>query len=148
MKKGSVETAVGIFVLIGILCVSYLAIKLGRMEWFGDDYYKLYAYFNSVAGLKQGAMVEIAGVDVGQVASIKLDTKNMMAEVDLKIRKGIRLSDDVIAAVKTSGLIGDKYISLSQGGSSEMLKPGGTIMDTQSALDIEELISKFVFGKM
>jgi phospholipid/cholesterol/gamma-HCH transport system substrate-binding protein len=148
MKKGTTETAVGIFVIIGILCTAYLAIKLGRMEWFGENYYMVDAYFTSVSGLKAGAVVEMAGVEVGQVNAIDLDTKSQMAKVQLKIRNGIPVRDDVIASVKTSGLIGDKFIKLTPGGAGELLKTGGTIMDTESALDIEELISKYVFGKM
>jgi phospholipid/cholesterol/gamma-HCH transport system substrate-binding protein len=148
MKKGSVEMAVGAFVLIGLICVAYLAVKLGRMELFGENYYQVKSVFNSVSGLKKGAVVEIAGVDVGQVDDIELDPKSQMAVVSLKVRKGVRLSSDVIASVKTSGLIGDKYISISPGGAPDALKPGDTIMDTESALDIEELISKYVFGKM
>ena len=148
MKKGTTETAVGIFVLIGILCTGYLAVKLGRMEWFGQNYYTVDAYFTSVTGLKPGAVVELAGVQVGQVAAIDLDTKSDMARVGLKIQKGIVVRDDVIASVKTEGLIGDKFIKLTPGGAGTPLENGGTIMDTESALDIEELLSKFVFGKI
>jgi phospholipid/cholesterol/gamma-HCH transport system substrate-binding protein len=146
MKKTSVETAVGVFVLIGLICVSYLTIKLGKMEWFGDDFYPLEARFNSVAGLKAGAQIELAGVDVGQVADIRLDNERQMAIVDMKIRKAVVLTDDVIASVKTSGLIGDKYIRLTPGGSDRALKPGDMIIETESPLDIEELVSKYVFG--
>jgi phospholipid/cholesterol/gamma-HCH transport system substrate-binding protein len=148
MKKGTTETAVGIFVLIGILCTAYLAFRLGRMEWFGDNYYTVEAYFTSVSGLKTGATVEMAGVPVGQVAAIDLDTKSDMARVKLKIQKTIMLRDDVIASVKTEGLIGDKFNKLTPGGAGEPLKNGGAIMDTESVLDIEELIGKFVFGKI
>lgn len=146
MKKTSVETAVGVFVLIGLICVSYLTIKLGKMEWFGDNFYTLEARFNSVSGLKNGAQVDLAGVDIGQVADIRLDNKRLMAIVDMKIRKGVVLTDDVIASVKTSGLIGDKYIRLTPGGSDRVLKPGDMIIETESPLDIEELVSKYVFG--
>ncbi|WP_054032288.1 outer membrane lipid asymmetry maintenance protein MlaD [Desulfatitalea tepidiphila] len=148
MKKGSVEMAVGIFVLIGMLCAAYLAIKLGRMEWFGEETYQVQAYFNSVSGLKKGAVVEMAGVEVGQVHGIMLDAEHQMAVVTLDIRNGVQLSTDVIASVKTSGLIGDKYIRLSSGGATDVLKAGDTIMDTESALDIEELIGQYVFGKV
>ncbi len=148
MKRGSLETAVGVFVLIGLICVGYLAFKLGRMEWFGNPYYTVEAYFTSVGGLKSGAPVEMAGVDIGQVGDITLDTKSHMAEVRLMIKKNIQLDENVVAAIKTSGLIGDKYISLTPGDSGKVLPPGGTIMDTQSALDIEDLISRFVFGKV
>jgi phospholipid/cholesterol/gamma-HCH transport system substrate-binding protein len=146
MKKTSVELGVGIFVLIGLICVGYLTIQLGKMKLLGDDHYFLNARFLSVTGLKAGAQVEIAGVGVGQVDSIALDLKDNTAMVRLKIKKNIVLTDDVIASVKTSGLIGDKYIKLSPGGSDEVLEPEDTITDTESALDIEELISKYAFG--
>ena len=146
MKKTSVELGVGIFVLIGLICVGYLTIQLGKMKLLGDDHYFLNARFLSVSGLKAGAQVEIAGVSVGQVDSISLDSKDNVAMVRLKIKKNVILSDDVIASVKTSGLIGDKFIKLSPGGSDDILEPGDTITDTESALDIEELISKYAFG--
>ncbi len=148
MKKGSVETMVGLFVLAGIICVGYLAIKLGKMEWIGDNYYPLQARFESVSGLNAGAEVEMAGVKIGKVESIALDTDLQVAIAKMRIRKGIELTDDVIASIKTSGLIGDKYISLSPGGSDEILKPGDSIVETESAIDIEALISKYVFGKV
>ncbi len=146
MKKSSAEMVVGIFVLIGIVCVGYLTIRLGKMELIGGNYYHLRAKFESVSGLKTGAQVEIAGVQVGQVDAINLDEDQMVALVDLKIRRGIQLTDDTIASVKTAGLIGDKYIKISPGGSDEILKPGGMITETESAIDLEELISKYVFG--
>jgi phospholipid/cholesterol/gamma-HCH transport system substrate-binding protein len=148
MKKSSIELGVGIFVLIGFVCVGYLTIRLGKMEFFKDEHYYLNARFQSVTGLKAGANIEIAGVKVGLVDSISLDLKEQVALVQLKIRKDVVLTDDVIASVKTSGLIGDKYIKLSPGGSDEILEPGDTINDTESALDIEELISKYAFGKV
>lgn len=146
MKQTTVETAVGIFVLIGVVCVGYLAIRLGKMEWIGDSYYRIYARFQSVSGLKVGASVEMAGVEMGQVESISLDHEEQVAIVKMKIQKGVELTDDVIASVKTAGLIGDKYISLSPGGSDRVLKPGEVIIETESAVDLESLISKYVFG--
>lgn len=146
MKKTSVETAVGVFVLIGLISVAYLTIKLGKMEWFGDNYYTLDAQFDSVSGLKTGAQVDMAGVEIGQVADIRLDNERQVAVVSLKIRKEVILTDDVIASVKTSGLIGDKFIKLTPGGSDRLLKSGDLIIETESALDIEELVSKYVFG--
>ena len=146
MKKTSLELGVGIFVLIGILCVGYLTIRLGKMELLGDEHYYLNARFLSVAGLKKGAQVVIAGVKVGQVDLISLDPEEQVAIVRLKILKEVVLTDDVIASVKTSGLIGDKYIKLSPGGSDETLKDGDLIVDTESALDIEELVGKYAFG--
>lgn len=146
MKKSSVEIAVGLFVVIGIVCVGYLTIRLGKMELIGGNYYSLKASFHSVSGLKTGAQVEIAGVEVGQVDSISLDRIEQVAIVKMKIDREVVLTDDVIASVKTSGLIGDKYINLAPGGSEEILNSGDTITETESALDLEELISKYVFG--
>ena len=146
MKKASLELGVGIFVLIGLLCVGYLTIRLGKMELLGDEHYFLNARFYSVAGLKAGAQVVIAGVPVGQVESISLDPKDQVAIVRMKIKKGVVLTDDVIASVKTSGLIGDKYITLTPGGSDQILKEGDMITETESALDIEQIVSKYAFG--
>ncbi len=138
--------AVGIFMLIGIACVGYLTIQLGKMQWIGDNFYALEARFKSAAGLKAGSQIEIAGVQVGQVDAIRFDPERQMAKVRMKIQKGIVLTDDVIASVKTSGLIGDRYIKLTPGGSDLVLKPGDQITETESAIDFEELISKYVFG--
>ncbi|MGA8239121.1 MAG: outer membrane lipid asymmetry maintenance protein MlaD [Desulfobacterales bacterium] len=148
MKKWSVEVAVGLFVLLGIACVGYLTIRLGKMEIIGDNYYTVSARFQSIAGLKAGSEVELAGVPIGQVERFSLDQERWMAVVQMKIMKSIVLTEDVIASIKTAGLIGDKYIKLSPGVSDVPLKPGGMIIETESALDIEELISKFVFGKV
>ena len=146
MKKSSIDLGVGIFVLIGLVCVGYLTIRLGKMEVFEAEHYFLKARFQSVSGLKTGANIEIAGVPVGKVDSISLDLKEHVALVQLKLKKDVVLTDDVIASVKTAGLIGDKYIKLSPGGSDEILEPGDTILETESALDIEEIISKYAFG--
>jgi len=146
MKKTSIEAAVGIFMLIGIVCVGYLSIRLGKMEWGGDRFYPVFARFQSVSGLIAGAHVELAGVHIGKVDSIALDPKRLVAVVELKIQKSLKLSDDVIASVRTSGLIGDKYIELVPGNSDNILKPGGLITETESAVNLESLISKYVFG--
>jgi phospholipid/cholesterol/gamma-HCH transport system substrate-binding protein len=118
------------------------------MEWLGENHYLLNARFDSVSGLRAGAGIEMAGVKIGQVDSISLDTEDMQALVQLKIQNGIELYDDVIVSVKTAGLIGDKYINITPGGSGEILKPGDTVIETVSVLDIEELISKYVFGNL
>jgi len=148
MKRESIETAVGVFVLIGLACVGYLTIKLGKVGWIGDHYYVLYARFQSVSGLKAGADIEMAGVRVGEIDSISLDSERLVAVVGLKIRKGLVVSDDVIASVKTAGLIGDKFLKLTPGGSEKILKPGDWITETESAVDLEELIGKYVFGNV
>ena len=146
MKKTSVDLGVGIFVLIGLVCVGYLSIHLGEMEVFKEEHYFLNARFLSVTGLKAGARIEIAGVQVGQVESISLDLTEHVALVQLKIKAGVILTDDVIASIKTAGLIGDKFIKLSPGGSDDILEPGDLIVETESALDVEEIISKYAFG--
>lgn len=146
MKKSSIEIAVGIFMLIGIICIGYLTIKLGKMDWTGNDHYLIHARFQSVSGLKGGASVEMAGVQIGQVDTISLNPEKKIADVTLSIQNGVQLEDDVIASVKTAGLIGDKYIMISPGGSDIILGHGEIITETESALDLEDLISKYLFG--
>lgn len=148
MQKYTMETSVGIFVLVCLLCVGYLTVQLGKVEVLGSNTYVLNARFTSVSGLKDGTAVEMAGVRIGTVASIRLDPEEKVALVKLKIDNNIKIADDAIASVKTSGLIGDKYIGISPGGSPITLEPGELIVDTESAVDLEELISKYVFGEV
>ena len=142
------QTAVGIFVLLGLVCVAYLTIKLGKMEVFDSKGFELVANFNSVSGLRVGADVEMAGVPVGRVASIKLDDdlSRRQARVVLILDKDLQLPADTIASVKTSGLIGDKYISLSPGGSPDILPAGGEITETEAPTDLESIIAKYAHG--
>ena len=147
-NKSGVELAVGVFVLICLLCVGYLTVKLGKMELVGGDSYAITAKFSSVSGLRAGSAVEMAGVPIGRVRSIVLDGQDMQAVVVLGINNGVQLSDDSIASIKTSGLIGDKYVGISPGGSGDFIKPGGRLVETQSAVDIESLISKYAFGNV
>ncbi|MEW5774496.1 MAG: outer membrane lipid asymmetry maintenance protein MlaD [Thermodesulfobacteriota bacterium] len=148
MKKYALETTVGLFCLLCLLCVAYLTVKLGKMEILGGDAYRIKARFTSVAGLKPGSFVDMAGVQVGQVESIALDTSSYVAMVTLKINKDVPIDEDAIATIKTSGLIGDRYIAISPGGSDRMLKDGDVLVETEPAVDIEALISKYVFGSM
>ena len=150
MRNYARDTFAGIFVIIGLICVAYLTIKLGKMELASGSGYNVHARFSSIAGLRVGAGVEIAGVSVGKVTSISLEQtdEGTLALVTMKINKEVELTDSCIASVKTSGLIGDKYISLSPGGSFDLLSDGSEIVDTESALDIEALIKKYVFGNV
>lgn len=149
MNMAKLEMTVGVFMLVGILCLGYVSIKLGKMEIMGGDYYSVSAQFDSVSGLKPGARVEVAGVEVGKVDRISLDTTSGdQAITYLKIKTGINITDDVIASVRTSGIIGDKFIKLKPGGSETFLKNNGKIRETESAIDIEELVSKFIHGKV
>lgn len=141
-------TAVGIFVLVGLLCVGYLAIKLGRMELFSSDGFTVSARFDSATGLRPGADVEMAGVPIGRVTGIRLDADPMhtQAVVEMRLNENPHLSDDSMASIKTSGLIGDKYVSLTRGGSDTEIKAGGSITETESPMDLESLIGKYAFG--
>lgn len=149
MNMAKLEMTVGVFMLIGILCLGYISIKLGKMEIMGGGYYTVSAQFDSVSGLKPGARVEVAGVEVGKVDRISLDPKSGdQAVALLKIKTGVNITDDVIASVRTSGIIGDKFIKLKPGGSDRFLTNNGKIRETESAIDIEELVSKFIHGKV
>ena len=146
MKKYSIETVVGIFVVIGLICVAYMTVKLGKVTFFGDNYYSLYANFSSVSGLRVGNPVEIDGIEVGRVENMTIDQEKQVAVVELKIRKGIKIYDDAAASIKTAGLIGDKFIKIDPGGGGTILKPGERISETNSSIDVEDLISKYAFG--
>ncbi|MER3423331.1 MAG: outer membrane lipid asymmetry maintenance protein MlaD [Nitrospiraceae bacterium] len=146
MERTKLELVVGIFVLIGLVCLGYLSIKLGKLEIVGGNTYEVEAEFDSASGLKTGATVEIAGVEVGRVKGIKL--KDDRALVGLAIRDDVKLYSDTIASIKTRGIIGEKYMALSPGGSGDALKPGDRIRDTESGVDLEELVSQFIHGNV
>jgi phospholipid/cholesterol/gamma-HCH transport system substrate-binding protein len=146
MKKYAMETTVGVFVLVGLLCVGYMTVKLGNVSFLGDDTYPLYARFATVTGLRAGSEIEMRGIKIGRVESMDLDQEDQVAKVEFRIRKGIKIYDDAIASIKTEGLIGDKFVSIDPGGAGKIMKPGGMIIDTESPTDIQELISKYAFG--
>jgi phospholipid/cholesterol/gamma-HCH transport system substrate-binding protein len=146
MKKYSQETIVGIFIVIGLLCIGYMTIKLGKIPIFGGDYYLLYARFSSVSGLRVDSPVEIGGIEVGRVEQLNIDQDKQMSVVTLRIGKSFKVYEDAVASIKTSGLIGDKFIKIDPGGGGDILKPGGTITETNSPIDVEDLIGKYVFG--
>lgn len=146
MKKFDIELSVGLFVIAGIICLGYLSIKLGEMELLGSKGYEVYAYFSNTGGLKPGSSISIAGVDVGRVKSITLD--DYQARIVLNLSNDVKVQEDAIASIKTKGLIGEKFIEITPGGSEKIVAPGEKIRDTQPAVDFEELISNFVFGKL
>lgn len=146
MGKAKLEMVVGVFVLVGILCLAYLSIKLGKLEMISGDVYEVEAQFNSASGLKPGSTIEIAGVEVGRVRGITLNQDRAM--VKLAVNNTVKLYSDTIASIKTRGIIGEKFLALSPGGGGDPLKPGDTIRDTESGLDLEELVSQFVHGKV
>ena len=145
MKKFSMETLVGLFMFIGLICLAYLAVRLGDVDLFRAENYLVKARFSDVSGLKEGSEVEIAGVKVGKVSKIYLDHYD--AIVELLIKPDIKIQEDSIASIRTQGIIGDKYIKISPGGSEDYIEYGGTLSETESAVDIEELISKYIFEK-
>jgi phospholipid/cholesterol/gamma-HCH transport system substrate-binding protein len=139
------EMIVGLFVLVGLACLGYLAIKLGKLEVFGATGYTLAADFPSVAGLKVGDPVEIAGVRIGRVDSIGL-SEDDRARLTLRLNDGVKLQEDAIASVRARGLIGDKFVLISPGASDKIIPPGGKIRETESPPDIPDLIGKIVGG--
>lgn len=146
MERGRLELVVGVFVLVGVLCLGYMAVKLGKLELVGGNYYEVYADFSSTSGLKSGAPVEIAGVEVGRVKDIRL--QNYQAKVTLAIKGDIALYSDSIASIKTRGIIGEKFMGISPGGAGDPLKAGDIIHDTEAGIDLEQVISQFIHGNV
>jgi phospholipid/cholesterol/gamma-HCH transport system substrate-binding protein len=139
------EISVGLLMIVGMACLVYLSVNLGGVALFGSDTYTIEASFRSVEGLEPGASVEIAGVPVGKVKQIRLEEND--AKVVMEIKNNTRISDDTIASIRTKGIIGDKFIKLSPGWSDDYLKDRDLLMDTESAISIEELINKYLFDK-
>jgi phospholipid/cholesterol/gamma-HCH transport system substrate-binding protein len=146
MKKYSMETWVGIFLVVCIACVTYLTVKLGDVSIIGDASYPLFAKFTSVSGLKVGSSIEMVGMQVGRVAGFTMDQKDQVAVVELRIQNGVKIYQDAVASIKTNGLLGDKYVKIDAGGGGGLLAARGTITETEAPVDIMELISKYAFG--
>lgn len=146
MGRERVELAVGTFVIIGMICVVYLSVNLGKVEIFGETGNLYYADFASVSGLKKGDQIEIAGVPVGRVESFQLTDGR--ARVWLKVDPKIRLQDDTIASVRARGIIGDKYVLLTLGASDRPIPSGGKIRETESPTEILDLIGKYAAGEV
>jgi len=146
MERTKVNVVVGLFLVLGILALGWLSIRLGRVSFLGGTGYLVTADFPSVGGLKAGSGVEIAGVQIGRVESIGL--ADYQARVVLRLNSDVKLQDDSIASIKTKGLIGEKYIRISPGGSDKLIPPNGRIREVEAPVDLEELISKYIFGKV
>ena len=142
MNQNFTELIVGAFVVVGMICLGYLTIHLGKVELFGSTGYIVYADFSSVAGLKLGDPVEIAGVKVGKIESISLAEDE--GRLGLRIDPEIKLEEDVIASVRARGLIGDKFVLVTLGGSEKLLGPGDKIRETESPPSISDVIGKFM----
>jgi len=148
MLKLKKETAVGLFVLVGLAAIAYMAINLGNVQMFTNKYYVVRANFSDVSGLKANAPVQMFGVKIGYVEDILLNQEKGVAHVDMMIDNDVKLTDDAIVSVKTNGLIGDKYLKIAPGGLGDPVNAGETLFDTNPAIDLEDLISKFAFGKV
>ena len=148
MQKYTMETTVGIFLVIGLLLIGYMTVNLGHVSLLGDNAYPLSARFTSVTGLRAGSPVYMLGIEVGRVGRLTMDQKSQKAAVEVRIQNGVKIYDDAIASIKTEGLIGDMYLSIDPGGAGTLLKPGGTITETQPAVDITDLVSKYAFGEV
>ena len=141
-RSFSVEFFVGLFTLAGVAACGYLAIGLGNLRFSHADEYIVFAEFDNISGLKAGASVEIAGVPIGEVSAI--DLKDPVARIALRISKTIKLRDDDIAAIRTKGIIGDRYVKISRGASAQDISENGTMTETESVVDIEDVIGKLV----
>jgi phospholipid/cholesterol/gamma-HCH transport system substrate-binding protein len=148
MREGKLELWVGMFVVLGIAAIAYLTVKLGSGSLTGGDTYLLEARFANAGGLHSGSSVLVAGVTVGRVDQVRVDSTDYSAIATLRILGGLRLPTDSMAAIKTTGLIGDKYVALSPGGDETYLEPGARITMTESSIDLESLIGKAAFGSI
>jgi phospholipid/cholesterol/gamma-HCH transport system substrate-binding protein len=148
MKKYGMETIVGIFLVFGLLCIGYMTVKLGHVSLLGDNAYSLFARFTTVSGLRAGSPVDMLGIEVGRVERLTMDQEAQAAVVEIRIQKDVKVYDDAIVSIKTEGLIGDMFLSIDPGGAGKLLGPGGTITETQPAVDIVDLIGKYAFGEV
>ncbi len=146
MKRRKIDLSVGVFFMIGIASLVYLSVHLGEIDFFVSDTYVVKAKFESVTGLRNGASIEMSGVPIGKISKIEL--KDEEAIVTLQLKKSIKLSEDAIASIRTKGILGAKYLSISQGGAEKRINAGGIIRETEPPLDFEKLIGKFIFGKI
>lgn len=148
MRNIKLEISVGLFVLTGLLALAWLSVKMARMELVGSGHIPIFAHFSSISGLKSGASVEIAGVQVGRVGEITLDVESYEAKVQLNIDGTIPIQDDAIASIRTKGLIGDRYIKITPGASENRIAQGGRLTMTEPAINFEELISQYIHGNV
>ncbi len=137
-----IEFWVGLFVVLGLLGFSYISINVARMKYSDYGYKNISAIFTDASGLKLGSPVEVAGVQIGSVSAVSLE--GTRAKVTLQIEEKFPVRDDDIAQIRTKGIIGDKYVRLSPGGADELIEDGGQIADTESSVDFEDIIGKFI----
>lgn len=149
MRIRTLEIGVGLFLLAGVLALLLLSLRVSGLNVASADTYKLYAYFDNIAGLSVRSKVTMAGVTIGKVTAIDLDRESYTGRVTLEVQKDVDiLPTDSTASILTAGLLGEKYIGISVGGEEETLGDGDTIRDTQSSLVLEELIGKFLLNSV
>ena len=146
MRRSTLDLGVGVFVLVGLVALGWMSVKLGRIDLLGSRGYVVSADFPTVGGLKAGSTIEIAGVEIGRVDRIVLN--DYQAHVVMVIQPQVKLQEDSIASIKTKGLIGERYVRISPGGSEKLIPPNGRIREVEPPVDIEELLSKYIFGKV
>jgi phospholipid/cholesterol/gamma-HCH transport system substrate-binding protein len=144
-NRTRVELIVGTFLLAGIAAVAWLAVRLGDIGLAGGRHYRITAGFTSASGLRPGTYVEAAGVRVGVVEAIEFDADRYEARVTLAIDRGVPVSRDAVASIRTAGIIGDKFVKITPGGDDRLLEDGMELKETESSINLEELISKYVF---
>jgi len=148
MKSYLIDAMVGIFLLVGFAALGWLALQLGEVPWLGNaGTYLLQAEFDNISGVKPGADVQVAGVKVGTVTELNLN-EDFYAVVTMQLDRKVQVPVDSIASVKSQGIIGDKFIQITLGGDEELFEGGDVMTDTESAVDLESLISKFAFGQV
>jgi len=140
-----IEIAVGIFVFIGIAGMFYMALRLGEVGGLGASGYTVTAAFDDIGGVRAGADVMIAGVVVGRVDDVRLN-KDDQASLTLRIHDDIKITSDAIASIRTKGIIGDRFVRISQGGDDTYLANGDVVEETESAINMEDLVAKYVFS--
>ena len=144
-EKQHTEILVGIFILIGIITITFLALRMGDFGLLNNTQYIIKAEFTSASGLKKGAHVEIAGVSVGKVKNIIFNPETYLAEVYIAIENNIKVPEDSTASIRTAGIIGDKFLKISPGGSEIIIEKNMSIVETEPSINLEELISKYIF---
>jgi phospholipid/cholesterol/gamma-HCH transport system substrate-binding protein len=147
-QQTQLELVVGAFVLAGIAATAFLALKIASGSLLGGDTYLVSAEFANIGSLNPGGNVLVAGVPIGKVEAVHLDPKTFRAIVDLRLERSLKLPTDSSAAIKSAGLIGDKYVAVSPGGDPDFIAPGGKITETESDVDLASLISKVAFGSV
>ncbi len=139
-----IEIIVGVFVLIGLIAIGWTAVRIGQVGGLGAAGYPLVAVFDDAGGIRQGADVMLAGVVIGRVDAIEL-MDDEKAKLTLRINNGVKITSDAFASIRTKGIIGDRYVRITQGMEEDFLEPGDEIEETESAINLEDLVSKYIF---